>query len=368
MLARDASPDDEGELIDRIYEAAAVPELWPRTLDTLATLADCRAAVLIATDGAEVNGWIGNPLIAEAMDIYTRDGWGARNPLSDRAIARGLPDFIGEYDVFDEAELEGSRFYLEFMRPNGLAWTAGTVISGPTDTHITVSVHRPYVMGPVARDRIERLTSLRPHIARAAFLAARLRLEQARAAVQALAAIGLPAAALSAEGRLKVANDLFQTLLPDVARDWRERLKFTDREADKLFGLGLQALRSGVSGLTFPVPAGPDTAPMVVHLVPVAGAANDIFSSTRWLLVCAPVARAGRIESGVLQGLFDLTAAEARVAKGLASGDTLDGIATRHGLGRETIRSQLKGVMAKTGTRRQADLVRLLAGTASFGK
>ncbi|WP_204338062.1 hypothetical protein, partial [Proteus mirabilis] len=89
MLARDASPDDEGELIDRIYEAAAVPELWPRTLDTLATLADCRAAVLISTDGAEVNGWIGNPLIAEAMDIYTRDGWGARNPLSDRAIARG---------------------------------------------------------------------------------------------------------------------------------------------------------------------------------------------------------------------------------------------------------------------------------------
>ncbi|WP_204269541.1 hypothetical protein, partial [Citrobacter freundii] len=73
-------------------------------------------------------------------------------------------------------------------------------MSGPTDTHITVSVHRPYVMGPVERDRIDRLTQLRPHIARAAFLAARLRLEQARAAVQALAAIGLPAAALSAEG------------------------------------------------------------------------------------------------------------------------------------------------------------------------
>ncbi|MFX5494340.1 hypothetical protein ABTD62_21600, partial [Acinetobacter baumannii] len=80
-----------------------------------------------------------------------------------------LPDFIGEYDVFDEVELEGSRFYQEFMRPNGIAWSAGTVSSGPTDTHSPVSVHRPYVMGPVQRERIDWLTKLRPHIARAAF-------------------------------------------------------------------------------------------------------------------------------------------------------------------------------------------------------
>ncbi|QCI67209.1 helix-turn-helix transcriptional regulator [Phreatobacter stygius] len=366
MQRQDATPRDDGDLIDRIYEAAAVPEFWPGVLDALAAHADCRAAVLISTDGTEVANWIGNPTIVEAMDIYVRDGWGARNPLSDRAIARSLPDFIGEFDVFHQREIDESPFYQEFMRPNGLAWSGGTVISGPTDTHVTVSVHRPHVMGPVERVHLDRLTQLRPHLARAAFLAARLRLEQARAAVQALAAIGLPAAALSVEGRLKVANDLFQALIPEVALDRRERLKFADREADKLFNQGLEALRLGVAGLTFPVPASAEATPMVVHLVPIAGAAHDIFSATRWLLVCAPVAKANRIDSGVLQGLFDLTAAEARVAKGLAAGDTLDSLAARHGLGRETIRSQLKAVMAKTGTHRQADLVRLLTGTASL--
>jgi DNA-binding CsgD family transcriptional regulator len=58
---------------------------------------------------------------------------------------------------------------------------------------------------------------------------------------------------------------------------------------------------------------------------------------------------------------FDLTPAEARLAAHLASGATLQAVAERLGISKETARNQLKMVFAKTGTNRQAQLVALLA-------
>jgi DNA-binding CsgD family transcriptional regulator len=54
--------------------------------------------------------------------------------------------------------------------------------------------------------------------------------------------------------------------------------------------------------------------------------------------------------------------AEARVAGGISSGQTVDDIAASLSLSRETIRTQLKAVFAKVGVSRQVDLVNLLAG------
>ncbi len=73
-----------------------------------------------------------------------------------------------------------------------------------------------------------------------------------------------------------------------------------------------------------------------------------------------------------LRAAFGLTRAEARVAVGLLQGRRLDEIAAEHGVGKETLRSQLRGVFDKTGVNRQADLVKVLlnmphGGTPSRG-
>jgi DNA-binding CsgD family transcriptional regulator len=62
----------------------------------------------------------------------------------------------------------------------------------------------------------------------------------------------------------------------------------------------------------------------------------------------------------LVQSLFDLTPAEARVARSLASGKTVNDIATDGGVLRNTILTQLRGVLEKTGCNRQADVVALL--------
>ena len=56
------------------------------------------------------------------------------------------------------------------------------------------------------------------------------------------------------------------------------------------------------------------------------------------------------------------TPAEARVARGLVAGKTLEEIANDQSVSRNTVRTHLRGVMEKTGCNRQAEVVALLGG------
>ena len=63
---------------------------------------------------------------------------------------------------------------------------------------------------------------------------------------------------------------------------------------------------------------------------------------------------------------FDLSPAEDRIARALIGGLTLQHCARDFGVSQETVRKQLKGIFAKTGTSRQTDLLRLLASATSL--
>jgi DNA-binding CsgD family transcriptional regulator len=58
--------------------------------------------------------------------------------------------------------------------------------------------------------------------------------------------------------------------------------------------------------------------------------------------------------------LFGLTAAEACLAVALVAGKRLEDIAEERGVRMPTLRTQMRGVLDKTGTDRQADLMRLI--------
>jgi DNA-binding CsgD family transcriptional regulator len=66
----------------------------------------------------------------------------------------------------------------------------------------------------------------------------------------------------------------------------------------------------------------------------------------------------------MLQRMFGLTMAETRLALQMARGDMPADVARNRSLSRTTVRSQLASVFAKTQTRRQAELVTLLARIA----
>ncbi|HUE89653.1 MAG TPA: helix-turn-helix transcriptional regulator [Vicinamibacterales bacterium] len=70
--------------------------------------------------------------------------------------------------------------------------------------------------------------------------------------------------------------------------------------------------------------------------------------------------RIGIPDGGTLQEVFGLTLAEAKLTRLLAHGASLMEAGVRLGLRRETVRSRVKSIFAKTNTHRQAELVRLV--------
>ena len=65
----------------------------------------------------------------------------------------------------------------------------------------------------------------------------------------------------------------------------------------------------------------------------------------------------------LLQRLFGLTAAEAVVAERLAAGQSLPQTAEALGVTRNTVRTHLRRIFSKTGTSRQAELVKKIMDT-----
>jgi DNA-binding CsgD family transcriptional regulator len=255
--------------------------------------------------------------------------------------------------------------FTDFLRPRGLGWGAATAIQVPNGDTLVFDVERLYATGHVEPATLARLNVLRPHLARAALVSARLAFERVSAVVSALDALGLPAAVLNGRGRLVTMNSEFESLIPGTLRDGRERLRLVNADADTLLRDAIAAVPSGIGGpavASIPVPAAGDRPPLIVHLLPIRRAANDVFAGAHSLLVCTMMTPGGPPDAELLKGLFDLTPAEARIARAIASRQSIDEIAVRSGVSRETVRSQLKSVLAKTGTQRQLDLAVLLCG------
>ncbi|QOZ29388.1 helix-turn-helix transcriptional regulator [Bradyrhizobium sp. CCBAU 51753] len=357
--------DLHAHLIELAYEAAVVPELWPKVLHQVGNIASARGIVLLTADPHDVR-WVASPDIHDDMVAYVEGRWHERNGRLPRLLAANHAGFLREIDVFDTPEeIQQDQQIREFFRPRGLGWGAGTAIPVPSGDVLIYSVEREYDRGPIEQEAIAQLDALRPHLARAALLSARLGMERAKAATESLAMIGLPAAVLRRGGRLMTTNTLFDRLVPDVMQDRGERLTLASVAADALFAQALAALNGGLISMevrSIPIAAQDDRPPLIVHLVPIHGAAQDLFDRAVAIVMVTPVVPAEVPTAEVLQGLFDLTPAEARVARGIGEGRTIEAIALAFGTSRETVRNQLKAVLAKTGLRRQVELAGLLAG------
>ena len=169
---------------------------------------------------------------------------------------------------------------------------------------------------------------------------------------------------LSPTGQVLAANDMLRELVPAVVREMNGRLRFADAAADCFIDQALAANPRGhAKGSLVPwvaVRGRGKIPPAVVQLMPIRSGAGEPF--TRAILTVSPVRPRPAPKPEVLQRVFGLSPAEARIASGLAAQQTIAGMAVGYCVSRETVRSQVKTVLAKTGTKRQLDLAVLLAG------
>ena len=355
------------QLIDRIYESSFVPELWRGVLGELANIASARVGFLFVSNGV-IHHW------AASLDIgyqvakpLVESGWIARSERFARYLGSRHAGFVTDSSLYTLDEMKNDPFYRDILYPRGLGWGAGTFVPLPTGDVVGFSLDRDFDRGPVEPRAIEQLDELRPHLGRSAFMSARLQLERAQAASETLAMIGLATLVLDEKGKVLAANALIEAM-PDYVQ-WRahDRLTLKDKSADLLLRRAIATIDlSGGAGVrSFPLRGVEDRPTMVAHVIPVRLSARDIFVRCAAVMVLTPVTLPQAPPVELVQSLFDLTPAEARVARSLAAGKTVDDIASDGGTSRNTVRTQVRSVLEKTGCSRQTDVVGLLTGILS---
>ncbi|THD59171.1 helix-turn-helix transcriptional regulator [Phenylobacterium sp.] len=354
-------------LIDRIYECAFAPESWPGVLDEISEIALARGGCLL-TANSTVLHWTSSDSLTEVWDAL------ARNNLMDcgdrfrRLVELRHSGFLTDQDGYaDESEMAADRLYREVLWPIGLGWAVATAMPLPTGDTMVLTFERDRARGPVEAAVVEQLDALRPHLARSALLSARLQLERAKAAAEALALLGIPALVFNPDGRVLAANPTIEAMAGPIQWRARDRISLTDAAADALLQqaiatLGLDEAGGPPAVRSFAVRGAQTAAAMVAHVIPLRGQARDVFVQCAGVLVLTPVALPQAPPVELVQSLFDLTPAEARVARALSAGDTVDEIAASGGVSPTTIRNQVRGVLQKTGCHRQTEVVALLGG------
>jgi hypothetical protein len=131
------------------------------------------------------------------------------------------------------------------LRAHGLGAHACSAIPMPSGEIAMFVFQRGLEDGAYKAEHFVLLDGMRPDMARASLASARLDLKQAQSTVEALALIGLPAAVLSANGRVKATNALFDRESALFVPTAFGGLSIANPEGNRLFQLALRASERG---------------------------------------------------------------------------------------------------------------------------
>lgn len=356
-------------LIDQIYEAAFVPELWSDALDAVARAHGCASGAIGAWNelGAPL-GFRATPLVRAAVERSMSGHDGQSSPRFLALHAAREASFMSIESLLSRDTLEAD-VVQHGLRQLGLDSQAATAIPMPSGDHVCISFERYKHDGTFDETLLSALNELRPHFARAGLIAARLGLARAEATVSAMRTMGLPAAVLSASGNVLTTNSLFEAMAATFLPSSHGALAISDADANQLLQkiFVVNPSRSELIVRSIPVAAQPGRGALVVHVIPLRRAAHEIFSGGDLLVVATSLRATEAVPSpSILMGLFDLTPAEVKLATALASGRSVQQAAIDAVITVSSARTYLDRIFRKTGTHQQSQLVALLKSAQSF--
>jgi DNA-binding CsgD family transcriptional regulator len=353
------SPETE-IAVEACYEAIAVPGKWTGALDDLAHSLGARACQIMPHEVAD--RWFGmvrSSGTSKQHELWERNKDWATDvyaPRGERYVREGHAAVI-QSQLFSDEEMRCSRYHQEIALPAGcLHWACGIfIVEGRAWC-------MPFFRGtePFAPEVTAPIAEIAGHIARIVSISGKVSRDARDGEILTLDRMGCAAMLIDRRGRVQRMNRSAEDLLCGEfgvrnGRLWtsasasQARL---DRFVDQLEHAG------EFSGLPAPAIIARDGAPwLLVEAMPVASASSDVFDGCHAILVVSDLTRPAITDAGLLKLVFGLTNAEARLAAAICEGNDLDTAATAFGVSGLTVRSQLKTIFAKTGSRRQAELV-----------
>ncbi len=342
-------------LINDIYEAAVIPEGWFQVLEQISAFAGVEGGSMSVVSGEGARSWVATERFGPILQDFYAGGWHLRNPWSERANQRQQLRFFDETEIFAPGELDSIPMYRDFIRPRGAGWSAGAVMQVPGGGCITIRFERPLDHGPMDARLRARLNRLRPYLARASRLFSRLGLRQARSVVSALQFMEIPAAVLTRNGRLLACNTAMEERLSQVSVRACDRITLADAAAQRILSESLERIMAGQLDQLrgpIPLPATEEHGRAVAYLVPVRGAAQDLFGCETTLLMIRP-AHSGNRLMDLVRTRFAIDAGEAqRWVKLIASASPR--LAAALLASSESVQAVLDSALGKTQSRAEA--------------
>jgi DNA-binding CsgD family transcriptional regulator len=360
-------------LIDRIYDAAAKPELWKELLVALADHVRSAGGVaigILATGQGSAFCHCGRyrpPANCRHMI----------NPWTIEVQKRPVGDIVRSHEIMPLRDLRRTEFYEDMLAPSRLDHSVIATICRDNKVNFALTIMRGDKVGPYTEEDIGKLRELMPHLRRSARM--RLNLESYHALSlhqqEILDRINTGVILVDEIGRFHCVNQAADDILCEedglrmlgnvlIARDLKASRQLTDM---------IMATAAGGAGGTIVVPRPPGRDPLFVLAVPLRGMIRESLigpgprpvRQTVALFIKDP-ARDYPGGDSMLTPLFELTPAEVRVALALGRGEGVKRVAVRLNLSENTVKTHAKHIYEKIGVSNQAELVHKLSRLVSF--
>ena len=361
---------DLSELIGSIYDAAVAPERWPSVLEACRAFAGGHVAAIFSKNltgtRAQLYHWN-----SSAADVGTDDYFGGRglvriDPSNPVQVFAEMEQAVITTRRLSPDDVATSRFAKEWIEPRGLIDMVVAPIerSGNWSALFGMIMHERNGFGNETTQ--ERVTLLAPHIRRAMAIGNAMgkAVSEADAFRDTIDGLAAGVFLVDAEGRLLHANAVARTLIGgrhSISKGHDEILRL-DRTSmrDLLPRYGTTAPRSVVIET-------PDGDRLVGHVLPLADGARR-FAGMGGAVAALFVQPAHFDPPSIPEGLakaFELTPGELRVVLATVRHEGVADIAETLGVAETTVKTHLARIFGKTDTKRQADIVKLVAAFAS---
>jgi DNA-binding CsgD family transcriptional regulator len=365
------------DLIGTIYDATLDRSLWSEVLQRSAAFVGGAAASIFSKNPTVLNGnvyydWGVDPYY---VDLYFRK-YIKLDPSTTGHYFADVEQPIATADIMPYGEFLETRFYKEWVRPQGLVDFVSAVLDKSVTSAAMFGVFRHQRDGIADDETRRRMRLIVPHIRRAVLIGNVLDLSTAEATAFADTLDGLAAGVFLVDenARIAFANASGQIMLDEqkILRRKDGVLTAVDPRTRTTLADVIAAARDGdaavgISGIAIPLSPSLEP-PWLAHILPLtSGARHD--AGIAHSAVAAVFVRQASFETPsameTMSKLYRLTPSELRVLAAVSEVGGVAAVAELIGIAEATVKTHLHHLFAKTGTSRQVDLVKLVVSHTS---
>ena len=361
-------------LIGDIYDASLDATLWPRAFDGIRDfLGDCSATLIsqdAVTKDVDVHFMLGHdqPYIDQYFERYFKI-----NPIFPTVMFLDIEQTQTLPDVLPLQDFCRTRFAREWIVPQGICDSVFSTLEKSASGCTVFMAMRRMRDGFFDDEMRRRFGLILPHVRRALLIGKVIELHKVKAVALAdsLDTLASGMFIVDGTGRIVHANASGYAMLAEAnaLRAPGGRLGAVDPAADQALldiftaaGGGDAAL--GRKGIAVPLKARDDER-YVAHVLPLTSGARRK-AGVSYGAVAALFVRKAAIDLPsppvAIAQAFRLTPAELRVLFSIVEIGGTPEVAEVLGISEATVKTHLHHVFEKTGTGRQADLIKLIAG------